>query len=90
VRGDQDRATFGSQSENQVANVPRAGRIEAGRRLIEQQHAWLMDQGPRERDTLFQSLRELAGDLARPILQIDVRERRIDAPAGSGRPCKRA
>ena len=52
-------------SENQIANVPCAGRIEPGGRLIEQQHRRLVNQRARDRDTLLEALRKLAGDLAR-------------------------
>ena len=61
VRRNQDRPPFAAQTQDQVANIARALRVEPGRRLVEQHDLRLVQQRARQRDPLLQSLRELRG-----------------------------
>ena len=45
--------------------------IEIAQRLIEQQYLGLLDQGPRQRDSLLFSARKLAGETARQLFKTD-------------------
>ena len=78
VRRNQNRPPFAAQTQDQVANIAGALRVEPGRRLVEQHDLRLVQQRARQRDPLLQSLRELRGAIVLPIGDIEEIERFID------------
>ena len=86
VRGQQDRAALGLDRPDQLPEVVARLRIEAGRRLVEEQDARVVGEGDREQQALHLAAGELAvvavGDLlerAGPDQLVDVAPARVQA-----------
>ncbi len=80
VMGHEDRC--GSQSPLQgcelCASLMAQGCVKIGKRLIEQEHVWLANQRPTERDPLTLSAGELRRLAAQPRLDLKKRRNRVD------------
>ena len=85
VRGDEERDALGGELEQQVPQLAARDRIDAGGRLVEEDHARLVHQRGAEREPLLPAAGEQAGA---PIdVRADVREldRRVAALAAGAR-----
>ena len=71
VRRDEDRAALGGERLEQVADPVDALRVEAVDRLVEQQRLRVAEQRGRDAEPLAHAERELAGALARDLVQAD-------------------
>src|SRR5205085_5398677 len=65
-RGDDYRHAFRREIGERVPKLAARDRIDAGRRLIEQQNFWFSDERAREREFLFHAAAQAAGE---PILE---------------------
>ena len=68
---------------DQLVHLARGDRVEAGRRLVEEEHLGIAEQRPRQGHPLPQALRERAARIPRPVAQVDRRESAVDAIARS-------
>ena len=76
VRADQHGAPSAANARTS-ARTPRAVGVKARRRLVEEHDGRIVQQRPRQRDALAQSLGELGGRVLRAIQHSEARERRV-------------
>ena len=81
VRGEKDRHPPLAQRADQLVDLVTRNRIQARRRLIEEQHRRVVEQRPRERDPLTQALRQRPARIVRAVGEVDRPQCSVDAPA---------
>ncbi len=69
---------------DQLVDVAGGDRIQAGGRLVEEQHLRVAEQRPRQRDPLAQALGQRAARIAGPVGQVDGPQGAVDALARVG------
>src|SRR5262249_55408177 len=69
---------------DEVAHVAHAGRVEPGRRLVEQQEPRRAQEGSRDAEALAHAVRVAADAILRPVAQVDELEHLLDAPPRDG------
>ena len=73
-----------AQLGDQLMDVPGCDRVEAGGRLVEEQHLRVAEQRSGQGDPLAQALGQRAAGIAGPIGQVDGAQSALDAIAGVG------
>ena len=73
-----------AEPDDQLVHLARGDRVEAGRRLVEEQHLRVAEQRPGERDPLAQPLGERAAGIAGPLSEVDRAQGELDALARVG------
>jgi hypothetical protein len=73
------------QPQNQLAHGPRGQRVEPGRRLIQEQDLWLVQQRPRQANLLLHSARKGGHALGAVRVELEQVEELIDTLAARGR-----
>ena len=81
VRGEKDRHPALAQRADQFVDLARGHGIKARRRLVKEQHGRVVEQRPRERDPLTQSLRQRTTLIGCTVGEVDRPQRPVDAPA---------
>lgn len=81
VRGEEDRHPPLAQRADQLVNLAGSHGIKARRRLVQEQHGRVVEQRPRERDPLTQTLRQRTTLIGCPVGQVDRPQSPADAPA---------
>jgi hypothetical protein len=82
VRGEEDgRAALGLRADD-LAHLLRAGRVEPGGRLVEDQQVWVVDERHREGEPLAHPLRVLPGVPVRGVGEADARQQRVGVVGG--------
>ena len=84
VAREQDRDPVAGEPADEVAHVAHAGRVEAGRRLVEQQQPRLAQQRRRDPEPLAHPVRVAADAVLRAVAQLDDLEHLVDARARDG------
>ncbi len=84
VRGDHDRAALGRDRADHVPQVASRLRVEAGRRLVEEDDLGLVHEREGDREPLLLAAGELACERARLRLEPDRLEQPLDALAARG------
>ena len=79
VGREQDRDPVGRQPPDQVAHVAHAGRVEAGRGLVEEQEARPAQERPGEPEALAHPVRVAADAVAGAVVQVDQPQELVDA-----------
>jgi hypothetical protein len=69
--GEEDRHAALAEPDEQFVDVAGSDWIEAGRRLVEEQHLRVTEQRPRQGDPLAETLRQGAACVVGPVGQID-------------------
>ena len=69
---------------DQIVDVARGDRVEAGGRLVQEEHLRIVEQGPGQTDPLAQPLGQLAADIVGPSGEVDGTQGTLDALAASG------
>ena len=82
MRGEEDRDAAPAQVVDQLVDVPGGDRIQAGGRLVEEQHLGVAEQRPGQGDPLAQALGQRAAGVAGPLGEVD----RAAGRARCGRP----
>src|ERR1022692_680087 len=85
MRGEEDRDAAAAELGDQLVHVPGRDRVQAGGRLVEEQHPRVVEQGPGQGDPLAQALGQRAAGIAGPVGQVDGPQRAVNAIAGVGR-----
>ena len=78
VGGNQRREAVGRHVVDEVPELASRLDVDAGGRLVEQQQARLVEHAGGEREALFPAARQLAGELAAPILELHALDDRLD------------
>ena len=84
VRGEEDRDATLAEVVDQVVDVAGGDRVQAGGRLVQEQHLRVAEQRPGQGDPLAQALGQGAAGIVGPIGQIDGPQRAVNATAGVG------
>ena len=79
--GEKDRDAPLAKPIDQFVDLSSGNRVEAGGRLVEEQHLRVAEQRPRQRDLLAEALGQGAAGIVRPIGQVDGLEGTVDARA---------
>jgi hypothetical protein len=88
VGAEEDGAAFGPELADEVADLPRGGRVEAAGRLVQEDDGRLVEDGARDREPLLHALGEADDRLVAAVPETDLLERGSDPPAppGGGHP----
>ena len=81
VRGEEDRHTAAARARRSARGRLGGHRIEAGGRLVKEQHLRLAQQRSRQGDPLTQTLGQSAAGIVRPVGQVDGPQDAVDAIA---------
>ena len=84
MRGEEDRHAALAELVDQLVDVAGGDRVEAGGRLVEEQHLRVAEQRPGQGDPLAQALGQGAAGIVGPVGQVDGPQGAVDAIAGSG------
>jgi hypothetical protein len=84
MRRQEDRDAALAEAIDQLVDIARRDRVEPRRRLVEEQHLRVAQQGPRQGDSLTQPLRQRAAGVAGAVGELDGRQRAIDPGARFG------
>ena len=81
VAGEQDRDPLAGEAAHEVAHVAHPGRVEPGRRLVEQEQPRLAQQRGGDPEPLAHAVRVAADPVLRPVAQLDELEHLVDPGA---------
>ena len=79
VAGEHDGPVAAAQAADQRAHLDNALRVEAVGRLVEDHDLGILDQRRRDGEALLHAHRVGAEPVLRPVSQVDLLERRVDA-----------
>jgi hypothetical protein len=85
VRREEDRHAAAAERGDQLMDVSSDGRIQAGGRLVEEQHLRVAEQGSGQGDSLAEPLGQGAADIVGPVGKVDGPQGVVDAIGRVGR-----